>query len=60
MRVEAKGEAGTEPTGPVLWMPDNQDRAALLRQHLEQAKVEARRPLRGPGGGKEYRFATCR
>ncbi len=28
------------PTGRILWMPDNEDRAILLRQHLEQANVK--------------------
>jgi integrase len=31
------GRSGEQP---VLWMPDNEDRAVMLRQHLEQAGVK--------------------
>jgi integrase len=40
MHAKAKGNGDAPPTGRVLWMPDNEDRAALLRQHLAHAKVK--------------------
>jgi integrase len=40
MHAKAKGNGEAPPTGRVLWMPDNEDRAALLRQHLAHASVK--------------------
>ena len=40
LHAEAKGDSEVAPTERVLWMPSNEDRAALLRQRLEHAEVK--------------------
>jgi integrase len=40
MHAQVKGSGDAPPIAPVLWMPDNEDRAALLRQHLAHAQMK--------------------